>query len=60
MYPTTGRDNQQQQNYTKTHFCWHLESPCQKEQGPESDPDSYPVYGFKDPYQNVTDPEHCK
>jgi hypothetical protein len=34
--------------YLKNYFfCWHLESLCKKEQDP-------------DPYQNVTDPEHCK
>jgi hypothetical protein len=37
----------------KNHFCWHLESHCQKEQDP--DPDTDPNKG---PYQNITDPEH--
>jgi hypothetical protein len=46
-------------------FCWRLEGYWRKEQDPELDPNQDPlvIYGSADPdldpYQNVTDPEHC-
>jgi hypothetical protein len=37
----------------------NFESHCQKEQGQHPEPDPKNVSKDPDPYQNVTDPEHC-
>jgi hypothetical protein len=38
-------------------FFWRLEGQGRKEKDPELDPD--PLVKCADPYQNVTDPQHC-